>query len=242
MASVGCTHPTVTRLPRVLHLATGNEIVPPVQKPAPGQIRDSNTTLVRAFVEQFGIHPQQLRVAEDRAAIDSALRTPHSAFEGVDLLLISGGASVGEHDFTRGLLEELSYTIHVSRTTTRPGKPMIFGTLGNSAAFGLPGNPLAHFVCLNLYVRQALWRFSAEARQPDFSMGVLASDAAVNANERETLWPARVELAEGEACLNLLRWQSSGDLTSLATTNALVRVSPNQGPLSRGARLPFLST
>lgn len=242
MASVGCTRPQLTRQPRVLHLATGNEIVPPDQRPGCGQIRDSNTTLVHAFLAQFGIEPTQLRVAEDRAVIQSAMRNPQSAIREVDVLLISGGASVGEHDFTRSLLEELGYTVHVNRTTTRPGKPMIFGTRGNTAAFGLPGNPLAHFVCLNLYVRQALWRFSGETRPPEFNVGVLAADTAVDANERETLWPARLEVAEGEARLNLLRWQSSGDLTSLAAANALVRVPPNQGPLSRGARLPFLST
>jgi molybdopterin molybdotransferase len=234
--------PTVTRQPRVLHLATGNEIVSPEQTPARGQIRDSNTTLVRAFLEQFGVQPHQLRVPEDRAAIPSALRAAHSALEGVDLLLISGGASVGEHDFTRSLLEELGYAIHVSHTTTRPGKPLIFGTRGNTAAFGLPGNPLAHFVCLNLYVRQALWRFSGETRPPDFSLGKLAVDVAVGANERETLWPSRVEWMGGAAHLTLLRWQSSGDLTSLATANALVRVPPNQETLSRGTRMAFLST
>jgi len=99
----------------------------------------------------------------------SAIRNPQSAMGGVDLLLISGGASVGEHDFTRGLLEELGYAIHVSRTTTRPGKPMIFGSQGNRVAFGLPGNPLAHFVCLNLYVRQALWRFRGRPTRLTFA-------------------------------------------------------------------------
>ena len=246
MASVGCTEPLVTRLPKVLHLATGNEIVPPDQKPERGQIRDSNSTLVRAFFQQSGIEPAQVRVGEDRAAIQSALqsaiRNPQSAIENVDLLVISGGASVGEHDFTRSLLEELGYKIHVTRTTTRPGKPMIFGSRGNAVAFGLPGNPLAHFVCLNLYVRQALWRFSGGRQSPDFCQGVLATEFAAHTSERETLWPARMNFVEGEARLTPLRWQSSGDLTSLATANALVRVAPNEGPLSRGTRLPFLST
>jgi molybdopterin molybdotransferase len=246
MASVGCTEPRVTQLPNVLHLATGNEIVPPDQKPERGQIRDSNSTLVRAFFCQSGIEPTQIRAGEDRTAIQSALqsaiRNPQSAIERVDLLVISGGASVGEHDFTRSLLEELGFTIHVSRTTTRPGKPMIFGSRGNAAAFGLPGNPLAHFVCLNLYVRQALWRFSGARQSPDFCQGVLAAEFGAHSSERETLWPARMNLVEGEAHLTPLRWQSSGDLTSLAKTNALARVAPNQGTLSRGTRLPFLPT
>jgi len=242
MASVGCTKPWVTRLPRVLHLATGNEIVPPDQKPERGQIRDSNSTLVRSYLEQFRVQPRQMRVGEDRSQIQFAIRNPKSEIGMTDLLLISGGASVGEHDFTRGLLEELGYTIHVNRTTTRPGKPMIFGTRDNAMAFGLPGNPLAHFVCLNLYVRQALWRFSGATEVPALGTGILSADFATEANERETLWPARMAIAQGEARLTLLRWQSSGDLTSLSRANALVRIPPNQGPLSRGTRLQFLPT
>ncbi|MCC6823636.1 MAG: molybdopterin molybdotransferase MoeA, partial [Verrucomicrobia subdivision 3 bacterium] len=107
LASVGCAQPLVTRLPRVLHLATGNEIVPPEEQPQRGQIRDSNSTLVRAFLEQWRIQPTQLRVPEDEAAARTALES--SAHE-ADLILISGGASVGEHDFTRHLLEQFGFT------------------------------------------------------------------------------------------------------------------------------------
>ena len=242
MASVGCVTPSVTRLPRVLHLATGNEIIPPDQTPAPGQIRDSNSTLVRAFLEPFGIEPQQVCTGEDRSSIQSAIRNLQSAIGNADLLLISGGASVGEHDFTRALLEEAGYTLHIQRTTARPGKPMIFGSRDPVVAFGLPGNPLAHFVCLNLYVRQALRGFSGADTAPGFLEGILADDSCAEANDRETLWPARTAIVEGEVRVSLLRWQSSGDLTSLANANALVRIPPGQGPLSRGARLRFLPT
>ncbi|MEY4387264.1 MAG: Molybdopterin molybdenumtransferase [Verrucomicrobiota bacterium] len=239
LASIGHTQPLVTRRPRVLHVATGNEIVSPEQTPQIGQIRDSNTSLVRAFMQSRGITPRQIRVGEDRAAIDSALRAPHSAF---DLLLISGGASVGEHDFTRALLADLGYTLRISRTTTRPGKPLIFATRGNAVAFGLPGNPLAHFVCLNLYVSAALLGLSGGLEQSGFMTGELADDFASEANARETLWPARLNFIAGTAQLTLLPWRSSGDLTSLATANALVRIRSGCGKLTRGTRLDFVST
>jgi molybdenum cofactor biosynthesis protein MoaC len=100
LASVGHTQPVVTRLPRALHVVTGNEIVPPDQAPARGQIRDSNSTLVRAFLSQFGIEPRQLRVPEDEVVAMSEVWSSNSEGEGIDLLLLSGGASVGEHDFT----------------------------------------------------------------------------------------------------------------------------------------------
>ena len=242
LASIGCAQPRVTRLPRVLHLATGNEIVPPDQTPGRGQIRDSNSTLVRAFLAPWGIVPEQRCVAEDEERLKSEVRSPKS--EGADLWLISGGASVGEHDFTRRLLESLDFTIHVRRTTARPGKPLIVAQRGGTLAFGLPGNPLAHFVCLNLYVRAALEAFAGRTDEaPDaFQMGVLAADLDGGGNARETFWPARWELSDGAVSLTPLRWSSSGDLTALATANALIHLAAGAGKLTSGSQVEFSFT
>jgi molybdopterin molybdotransferase len=239
LASVGCFQPLVTRLPRVLHLATGNEIVPPDQVPERGQIRDSNSTLVQAFLAQWRIIPEQRREAEDVGQIQSVIQ---SAKPGIDLLLISGGASVGEHDFTRRMLAEAGFTIHVSKTTARPGKPLIVAQRGNTLAFGLPGNPLAHFVCLNLYVRTALEAFTVQSARTAFAHGVLAADLLAEGNTRETFWPARWLLQEGSALLTPLRWSSSGDLTALAMANALIRVTAGMEHFPRGSRVEFVRT
>lgn len=239
LASIGHTQPLVTRLPRVLHVATGNEIVPPDQTPQAGQIRDSNSTLVRAFLEQHRVEPKQVRASEDREAIQLAIGNRPSA---MDLLLISGGASVGEHDFTRSLLEDLGYVIRISRTTTRPGKPLIFATRGNAVAVGLPGNPLAHFVCLNLYVRAALSGFSGTTDDGGFLTGLLAEEFSSEANSRETLWPARMRIHDGTTQLTPLPWRSSGDLTALALANALVRIPSGCGKLPIGTKLEFQPT
>lgn len=237
LASVGCARPLVTRLPRVRHVATGNEIVPPDQTPEHGQIRDSNSTLVRAFLGQWGIEAEQFRAGEDQDAIESAIGNRQSD---VDLLLISGGASVGEHDFTRRLLDESGFTIHISKTTARPGKPLIVAQRGNTLAFGLPGNPLAHFVCLNLYVRAALEAFTGQSARTAFTPGALAADLTAGGNTRETFWPARWLLQDGSVMLTPLRWSSSGDLTSLATANALIRVTAGIEQCQRGSRVEFV--
>jgi molybdopterin molybdotransferase len=242
LASLGHLRPLVTRRPRVLHLATGNEIVPPDQTPQRGQVRDSNSTLVRAFLGQWGIAPNQLHTGEDEAAAKSEVLCPKSGIAEADLLLVSGGASVGEDDFTRRLLEELGFTIHVSHTTTRPGKPLIFATRGPVVAFGLPGNPLAHFVCLNLYVRAALDALQGRPAGPAFACGVLGQELHAKANARETLWPAHWALAHGNVELTPLPWRSSGDLTALATANALVRILPGCGTLPRGTVIEFVAT
>lgn len=242
LASVGAAHPLVTRLPRVLHLATGNEIVPPDQAPDPGQIRDSNSTLVRAFLATHGITPVQQRVSEDYDAALALLRAPALGAAAADLLLISGGSSVGEHDFTCRLLADLGYEILLRKTATRPGKPLIVARRGAALAFGLPGNPLAHFVCLHLFVQTALLAMADLPATNPFQPGVLAADLAADGNARETLWPARWQLVNGTATLTPLRWISSGDLGSLATANAFIRVCASAGRLARGASVEFAPT
>ena len=240
LASVGCTRPLVTRLPRVLHAVTGDEIVPPEQAPPPGQIRDSNSTLVRAFLNQWGVQPEQHRLPDDESRAGAVLT--QSGVSTPDLLLVSGGASVGERDFTRRLLEHLGYTIRISKTNTRPGKPLIVAQRGGAIAFGLPGNPLAHFVCLYLYVRVALDRFSGSRAPSPFEQGQLATDLEADGNARETFWPARCSNENGAVRLRPLPWTSSGDLTSLATANALVRVPAGCTKLPRDAAIEFVPT
>jgi molybdopterin molybdotransferase len=242
LASLGAAHPLVTRLPRVLHVATGNEIVPPEQTPERGQIRDSNSTLVRTFFEQWGITPVQLRAGEDRAAVEAALANSRSPIAEVDVLIISGGASVGEHDFTRGLLEQFGFTVRISKAATRPGKPLIVAQRGQTVAFGLPGNPLAHFVCLNLFVRAALEKLQGQPGRNPFATAVLATNLEGDGNARETLWPAQVGCDGGRMLATPLRWSSSGDLTCLAATNALLRIAPGTGLLLAGTEIPFATT
>jgi len=239
LASIGHTEPLVTRRPRALHVATGNEIVPPGQTPGPGQIRDSNSPLVRAFLQQWDIEPVQLRVPEDETAAESAIRNAPST---IDLLLISGGASVGEHDFTRRLFERLGWRVHLARTNTRPGKPLILATREHGLAFGLPGNPLAHFVCLNLFVRAALDRLAGLSDRELFTPAVLAVELASDGSARETLWPAVVSHANARIEITPLRWSSSGDITSLARANALLRVPAGATRLAAGSPVTFAST
>ncbi len=242
LASVGAAAPLVTRLPRVLHLATGNEIVAPDQAPASGQIRDSNSTLVHAFLGTHGIVPAQHRVQEDYDAALALLHAPASGAAAADLLLVSGGASVGEHDFTCRLLTDLGYEILLRKTAARPGKPLIFARRGPALAFGLPGNPLAHFVCLHLFVQAALATLAGLPATAPFQPGLLATDLAADGNARETLWPAHWQLVNGAATLTPLRWISSGDLSALATANAFIRVAAGAGRLARGASIEFAPT
>ncbi len=239
LATVGCTQPLVSPRLRMVHFTTGDEIIPPDQKPQPGQIRDSNSILIRTALERFHCDVTQQHLPEDfeRAKSEiTAFRFPLSAF---DLVLVSGGASVGDKDFTRPLLEWLGFGIVFNRVNIRPGAPLIFGADGQRIAFGLPGNPLSHFVCFHLFVATALAQLSG-AELPAFSTGTLAANLEDGPNPRETLWPAQCESVNGKMLLTPLRWSSSGDVTALAKTNALIRVAPRQGSLAAGTTVEFL--
>ena len=226
LASMGLVRPRVTRGLEVLHVATGNEIVGAEMKPALGQVRDSNSPLVAAWARGRGLRIRQKRVGEEAEALRRAIEGRR------DLLLVSGGASVGGHDCSAEVLDAAGFEILVTKVAVRPGKPLIVGRRGEEWAFGLPGNPLSHFVCLQVFVDAALAAMRGGAMAPEVWRGV--ATAEVKGNPRETWWPA----VEEEGGLRPLRWASSGDLTALAAADVLVRV-PSSG-LAAGAEAGFI--
>ena len=150
---------------------------------------------------------------------------------------------MGEKDFTRALLEQLGFEIVFSQIDLRPGRPLIFGVNGPRVAFGLPGNPLAHFVCFHFAVTTALAGLTG-GEPPNFLRGQLAEKLDDKPCPRETLWPARWEWkgqnAPRRKDCHPLAWASSGDITCLAAANALIRVPANCAGLSNGAKVDFL--
>ncbi len=223
LASLGITTPLVNRRARVAHLVTGGELVAPPQAPAAGQIRDSNSTLIAALLANAGAELcWHRRVADARSttaeALAEALATP------ADIILISGGASVGDHDHTGAILTEFGFKIHCDKVASRPGKPFIAASRDGLLAFGLPGNPLAHFVCFHLFVKRVLDHLAGTT--PSLLIrATLDEDALIEDNPRETWWPASLShaLSTGTV-ITPLPWRDSSDLTVLALANALVRV------------------
>ncbi len=237
LSQIGETLPQVARQPRVAHVATGNELVAPEEAPAPGQIRDSNSTLVSALLRREGANLiAQNRCGDDQEAllrmIDTALGSD------CDMLLLSGGASVGDYDFGPRVLEKLGFTIHFRQLDLRPGKPLVFATQGERVAFVIPGNPVSHFVTFHLAIRAALDRLQgSETELPVANIQLLTAIPAQR-DPRATYWPARVMIREGRMCAEALKWQSSGDLRGLAGANGLLKVLPGSTPVEVGGELP----
>jgi molybdopterin molybdotransferase len=140
------------------------------------------------------------------------------------MLLLSGGASVGDHDFGARTLRELGFSLHFTQLNLRPGKPLIFATRGRHLAFVIPGNPLSHLVCWHLVIRAALDMLAIGAIEFALVEAPLGGDVAMKGNPRETWWPARIAWENGGAKFLPLKWQSSGDLTGIIGLDALIRV------------------
>jgi len=230
IAGVGHTRVRVGRRPRVFHLSSGNELVSPDRTPGPGQIRDSNSILIRSLVEQAGAEiASELHAGDHPEEMINAIRGFASPY---DVLLISGGASVGDFDYTASTLEHLGYDIHFRQVSVRPGKPLIFATNGAQIAFGLPGNPVSHFVTFHLFVRPALETMLGRSPPgPEFRSTHLACDFPEPSNPRETYAPARV-LTDGT--VEPITWQSSGHLASLVPATCLLRIPANTVPMKKG--------
>jgi molybdopterin molybdotransferase len=221
----------------VAHFATGDELVDPGEEPGPSRIRDSNSALVRSFTQaEGGVISYQARSEDDADVLTQKLE--HALEGGCDLVLISGGASVGAYDFGRTALERVGFQMHFQKVNLRPGRPLAFATRGRQAAFVLPGNPLSHLAVLHCVVRVAFERMAGAEPVWRVLNARLAEGVELGGDGRDTLWPARVEMRDGEAVATALRWQSSGDITGLAGLNAFMRCTVPV--LDTGARVPCI--
>jgi molybdopterin molybdotransferase len=233
LAQVGITTPVVPRVIRALHFTTGNELVDPAANPALGQIRDTNSTLIAGLLAERGVHiAGHGRCGDSLEALTGAVEA--AGADSWDLLLISGGASVGDYDFGARALERLGFQIHFRQLDLRPGKPLIFATRASQAAFVIPGNPVSHFVTFQTVIARAIE--CLEGSQAAWPMATVALSGAIDTlpSARETWWPARVSIEAGILQAEPLRWQSSGDLCGVASVNGLIHIAARAQPPSTG--------
>jgi molybdopterin molybdotransferase len=214
-------------------LSTGDELVEVGRKAGPGQIPDSNRWALLAALQEAGAEVRLLGIAPDEPAALGALVV--DALATADVLVTSGGVSVGTHDLVKPLLESLG-TVHVGRVKLKPGKPFTFATLGGGkVAFGLPGFPVSSLVTFEVFVRPALRKMLGHASLQRPTLPVrLAYDAKPSPDrteyQRVTLHRVGAELvAESTGS------QSSSRLMSLAGAHALIRVPPDDHGISAGS-------
>lgn len=244
LAATQCTQLKVFRRPRVALLSTGNELVTPDKPLQPGQIVDSNRYALFALVKQSGAQPLMLGIVKDEPeALKQAIA---DAITQADVVLSSGGVSVGDYDYVEQVLESLGGKIHVRAVATKPGKPLTVATFGNDTRpvlyFGLPGNPVAALVTFWRFVQSAIKKLSglAEGWEPTF-VKALARQELRSDGKRETYIWGQLRLLDGvyefQPAGGL---QNSGNLINLAQTNGLAILPVGQTVISAGVEVQVL--
>ena len=230
-AALGFPRLPVRRRPRVALMSTGDELVEVGAKPGRGQIVDSNRWALLAALREAGAEVRSLGIGPDEE--EPLSRLVKSALSEADVLVTSGGVSVGTHDLVKPLLESLG-TVHVGRVKLKPGKPFTFATIGDKVAFGLPGFPVSSLVTFEVFVRPALRKMQGFAKLQRPTLPVrLAYDARATADRTEY---QRVTLRRDgrELVADTTGSQSSSRLMSLAGAHALVRIPPGDQGISAG--------
>ena len=221
IAAAGIACMSVTRRPRVAVLATGDELVPPGAPAAAHQIFDSVSFALAAMIEEWGGQPKRGAVPPDEAEAIAAAAA--HALDDADLVVIIGGASVGDYDLVKPALAGLGLSIGVPRIAIRPGKPTWFGTLRGKPVLGLAGNPAAAMVCAHLFLRPLMQTMLA--REPDEAAATALLDGELaESGANECYWRARV-WTDPDARLRVRPFanQDTSLVSVFAGANALIR-------------------
>ena len=237
LAAAGVARLACARRPRVAVIATGSELVPPGTPLRPGQVYEANALMLAAALAETGAEVERLpSVADDEAAHRAAIERGLEA----DVLVTSGGVSVGPHDLVRRIEAELGVEEIFWRVAVRPGKPVSFGVRGATLVFGLPGNPVSSLVGCELFVKPALRALlGLPDPLPRYERGRLLA-ALRRSAERDDFIRARARFDGDGVVLEPLSGQESHMIVRAAVANALVHVARGDGMLEAGAVVPFI--
>ena len=219
LAASGRIRVRVGGRPRVTVLATGDELVPPEAAPGPGRIRNSTGPTLLALARAAGADARDLGIAPDsEAALRAAVREALEA----DLVLMSGGVSMGIHDRVGAVLRSLGVDVLFERVAIRPGKPFTFGVRGGTLVFACPGNPVSAFVIFQVFARPALRRLMGHPDPSPRPLRAWLRTALRQRPGRDGYHPARARLEEGRLTAEGIPTTGSADFMACARGNALV--------------------
>jgi molybdopterin molybdotransferase len=252
-ASVGKSRVQVFRKPRVAVLSTGDEVVEIDATPGPAQIRNSNSYSLVAQVQNAGGEAVRLEIAPDERG---RLRTLIEEGLGCDLLLLTGGVSMGKYDLVEQVLGELKAEFYFTGAEIQPGRPVVFGSCGGGSStrtgrvgdppphkkcfFGLPGNPVSTMVTFELFARPMIEALAGMAPQPlIFLRARLKSEIRTKTGLKRFL-PAVLSGEFENAEVELARWQGSGDIAALARANCYVVIPPDRERIEAGEWVSLL--
>ncbi|MDP8247244.1 MAG: molybdopterin molybdotransferase MoeA [Candidatus Tritonobacter lacicola] len=240
LASIGRSRVRVSRRPRVAILATGNELIEPDGQIATGKVRNTNTYSLFGQVLRCGAGPVALGIARD-----SREDTEKKVKVGLahDVLLTSGGVSVGDYDMVRDVLTEMGLKLVFWKVRIKPGMPLLYGRIGNTPVFGLPGNPVSSMVTFELFVRPAILKMMGRNKlfRPVVTV-TLDEDIDLRTGRNHFLRAVVTRADGGGYTARTTGPQGSGILTSMVLANALLMVGPDVSRVERGTGLKAMLT
>lgn len=234
LAAAGHAGVRVYRRPRVALLSTGDELVPPGTTPAPGQIVGSNGLMIAAMLRAWGAEVSDLGLVPDSR---DALLACLALARGADLVVTIGGASVGDHDLVKPVLQEAGARIDLWRVAIRPGKPLLAGRLGDAIVVGLPGNPVSAHVCALLFLRPLLARMTGASDGGLSALEAVCTVALPPNGPRRHFMRALLE----NGWVTPFEAQDSSLYTVLAAANALLVRHENAPACPAGTAVPVLT-
>ena len=247
IASFGYAKLKVFQRPKISILSTGSEIVNIFETPQKDQIRNSNSIMLEVFAKKLGLQTEVLPLVHDdfetlkqtiaeAVGLNSKFKIQNSKFKTQSeiripkskILIITGGVSVGDYDFTKPALRSLGAEIFFEKVSLKPGKPTVFARLNDVLIFGLPGNPVSVAVTFYLFVRHAILQMQS-AKNCELKKGfAIVSDKIKGAKERDSYLPVSVETnKKGNLTIESLRFSGSSNFIAFARANALVFVPQN---------------
>ncbi len=237
LATVGKSAIKVFGRPRVAILATGDELVEVTETPGPTQIRNSNSFSLYAQVLKCGGQPSLLEIARDDSRDLKRLISQGLAY---DVLLVTGGVSMGKYDLVETVFAELGVRIHFEAVSMRPGKPTVFGTSHGRFVFGLPGNPVSTFVAFEVFVKPVVHMLQGlPADALPAVRGFLQKDVTEKSG-RTAFLPARVSSSSRMIEVSAVQWKGSADIFSAVEANGFLVVPMEATRLSSGSSVEAL--
>jgi molybdopterin molybdotransferase len=234
IASLGYGEVRVHRRPRVALLSTGDEVVEPGQPRRPGQIYDANRFSLGGMIQTAGADPLDLGIVPD--VRDRLREQLLEAAGAANVVLTSGGVSVGDYDHVKGVLEEIG-SIDFWQVAMQPGRPFAVGRIARTPFFGLPGNPVASLLCFHLFVRPALWKLGGRTRLDAECITATAVEAMRKKSGRREFKRGVLRFTDRGYEVSTTGPQGSGILSSMVAANCLIILEEERGDISVGERV-----
>lgn len=238
LASFGYSQVRVGSRPRVAVISTGSELIGVSEKPMGAQIRNSNSYTIASYARRAGASVDLLGTIEDTP--EATRRALLEASRSRDVVITSGGVSMGDYDLVKAALADIGAEIFFDKVIIRPGKPIVFARRDKTYFFGLPGNPVSTSVTFNIFVRPAIRKMQGDNSPLLTVARAVLARGIKDSSSRRSYLPGHLFIKDGRAVVEALRWGGSSDLVAFMKANALIIVGEQVHEIAEGEMVETL--